>query len=178
MTDLALGRDVKVNGTYNGTQIIADEIEFMDSVQDPPTFEVDGIASNVMPASVVVNGKTVGLTNATTYTKNGAAATAADLKNGLTVEIVAVKVKGDLVAVSVEIKAAASGDSNGARHRQRPRLVDREEFLVGAQRVSVAGDPKVIPGNKTMADIRNGTDLEVEGTIANGLLTATRVKFR
>ncbi len=178
VTDLALGRDVKVKGTYNGTQLIADEIEFKDNVQDPPTFDVDGIASNVMPASVVVNGKTVGLTNATTYTKNGAAATAADLKNGLTVEIVAVKVKGDLVAVSVEIKAAATGAA-----KVRGIVSDRssstdEEFLVGAQRVSVAGDPKVIPGNKTLADIRNGTDLEVEGTIANGLLTATRVKFR
>ena len=177
-TDLVLGRDVKVNGTYNGTHFVADEIQFMDSVQDPPTFEVDGIASNVMPASVVVNGKTVGLTNATTYTKNGAAATAADLKNGLTVEIVAVKMNGDLVAVSVEIKAAASGTAT-----VRGIVSDRssstdEEFLVAAQRVSIAGNPQVIPGNKTKADIRNGTDLEVEGTIANGLLTATRVKFR
>ena len=126
VTDLALGRNVKVNGTYNGTQFIADEIQFKDNVQDPPTFDVDGIASNVMPASVVVNGKTIGLTNATTYTKNGAAATAADLKNGLTVEIVAVKVKGDLVAVSVEIKAAGERGGDGARHRQRPRLVDRD----------------------------------------------------
>ncbi len=36
----------------------------------------------------------------------------------------------------------------------------------------------MIPGNKTLADIVNGTELEVDGTIAAGLLTATRVKFR
>jgi hypothetical protein len=36
----------------------------------------------------------------------------------------------------------------------------------------------VIPGSKSLKDIKNGTDLEVDGTIANGLLTATRVKFR
>jgi hypothetical protein len=52
------------------------------------------------------------------------------------------------------------------------------EFLVGAQRVSVAGNPQVVPGNKSLKDIRNGTDLEVEGTIASGLLTATKVRFR
>ena len=178
VTDLALGRNIKVKGTYNGTQIIADEIEFKDSVQDPATFDVDGIASNVMPASVVVNGKTIGLTNATIYTKNGATATAADLKNGLTVEIVSVKVKGELVAVSVEIKAAATGEAKVRGIVSGRDSSTDEEFLVGAQRVSVAGNPKVIPGNKTKADIRNGTDLEVEGTIANGLLTATRVKFR
>ncbi len=141
---------MKVKGTYNGTQFIADEIEFMDSVQDPPTFDVDGIASNVMPASVVVNGKTVGLTNATTYTKNGAAATAADLKNGLTVEIVAVKVNGDLVAESVEIKAAASGAATVRGIVSGRASSTAMEFLVGAQRVSVAGNPKVIPGNKTL----------------------------
>ena len=178
VTDLALGRNVKVSGTFNGTQFIADEIEFKDNVQDPPTFDVDGIASNVMPASVVVNGKTVGLTSATTYTKNGVAATAADLKNGLTVEIVAVKVKGDLVAVSVEIKVAASGSATVRGIVSGRSSSTATEFLVGAQRVSVAGNPKVIPGNKTLADIRNGTDLEVDGTIANGLLTATRVKFK
>ncbi len=178
VTDLALGRNVKVKGTYNGTQIIADEIEFKDNVQDPPTFDVDGIASNVMPASVVVNGNTVGLTSATTYTKNGVAATATDLKNGLTVKIVAVKVKGDLVAVSVEIKAAATGSATVRGIVSGRASSTATEFLVGAQRVSVAGDPKVIPGNKTLADIRNGTDLEVDGTIANGLLTATRVKFK
>ena len=31
---------------------------------------------------------------------------------------------------------------------------------------------------KTLADIKNGIDLEVEGTISGGLLNATKVKFR
>jgi len=52
------------------------------------------------------------------------------------------------------------------------------EFRVGSQRVSVAGTPQVIPANKTLADVKNGTDLEVEGTISGSLLTATKVKFR
>jgi len=52
------------------------------------------------------------------------------------------------------------------------------EFLVGSQRVSVGSSPQIIPANKTLADIKNGIDLEVEGTISGGLLTATNVKFR
>jgi hypothetical protein len=103
VTDLALGRNVKVSGTYNGTQFIADEIEFKDNVQDPPTFDVDGIASNVMPASVVVNGNPVGLTSATTYTKNGVAATAADLKNGL-LSIDLVRPQPERIVRSIAIK--------------------------------------------------------------------------
>ncbi|HTN50191.1 MAG TPA: DUF5666 domain-containing protein [Burkholderiaceae bacterium] len=178
VTDLALGRGVKVDGTYNGTQLVADEIQFMDNVQDPPTFLVEGIASNVQAASVVVNGTTVGLTPQTVYTTNGAAATFADLKNGRSVTINAVKVNGKLVAVAVDIQAAATGSATVRGLVSGRTPPNAAEFLVGSQRVSVANNPQVIPGNKTLADIRNGTDLEVQGTIANGLLTATRVRFK
>jgi len=177
-TDLVAGRSIKVDGTYDGVNFIADEIQFMDNVQDPPTFSIDGIASNVRTASVTVNGSTVTLTAATVYRKNNAAATLADLKNGSTVSIDAVKINGQLVASAVEIKVAASGNASVrvlVSGRTPPNAM---EFLVGSQRVSIAGDPQVIPGNRKLDEIVNGTDLEVDGTIANGLLTANRVKFR
>jgi hypothetical protein len=60
---------------------------------------------------------------------------------------------------------------------QRDSAADND-ILVGSQRVSLAGSPQLIPGNRTLADIRNGIDLEVDGTIAGGVLTATRIKFR
>ncbi len=75
----------------------------------------------------------------------------------------------ELASGSASVRGIVSGRADDA---------DRHEFLVGSQRVSVAGNPQVVPGNKTLKDIKNGIDLEVDGTIAAGLLTATRVKFR
>jgi Domain of unknown function (DUF5666) len=176
--DLKDGRSVKVAGSYDGLQFIADEIQFMDNAQDAPTFSVAGIASNVQPGSVVVDGKTVTLTPTTSYKRNGVAAKFDDLKNGATVDIEAVKLNGILYAVSVELKELASGSAS-VRGIVSGRASDAAtEFLVGSQRVSVAGSPQIVPGSKSLKDIKNGTDLEVEGTIASGLLTATRVKFR
>ena len=176
--DLKDGRSVKVAGSYDGLQFVADEIQFMDNAQDAPTFSVEGIASNVQPGSVVVDGKTVMLTPATIYLRKGVAVKFDDLKNGASVDIEAVKLNGVLYAVSVELKEPASGSAS-VRGIVSGRASDTAtEFLVGSQRVSVAGSPQIVPGSKSLKDIRNGTDLEVEGTIASGLLTATRVKFR
>lgn len=176
--DILLGAGVKVDGTYDGTIFIADEVQFTSNPKDPPTFSVDGIASRVQPTSVIIDGKTVALTPTTVYKRNDVAAKFEDLTNGAKVEIEAVKLNGTLYAVTVEIKDRASGSAS-VRGIVSGRANDTAtEFLVGSQRVSVGGSPQVIPGSKSLKDIKNGTDLEVDGTIANGLLTATRVKFR
>jgi hypothetical protein len=171
--DIKAGAGVKVDGTYDGLAFIAEEVQFKNNPSDPPTFAIDGIAGNVQPGSLVVDGKTVNLTSATVYTPAQNA-----LKNGITVAIEAVKINGQLYANSVEIK-----DQAGGLVSVRGIVSEREndtaaEFLVGSQRVSVAASPQVIPGSKTLKDIKNGNDLEVEGKIANGLLSATKVKFR
>ena len=172
------GADVKVDGAYDGAFFIAEEIQFTNNPNDPPTFSVDGIASNIQSGSIVVDGKTVVLTMTTIYLRNGVAAKFDDLKNGTKVEIEAVKLNGTLYAVSVEIKELASGSAS-VRGIVSGRANDTvTEFMVGSQRVSVTGSPQVVPASKSLKDIKNGTDLEVDGTIANGLLTATRVKFR
>ena len=177
--EIVKGAGVKVDGVYDGLAFIAEEIQFTNNPSDPPTFAIDGIASNVQPASVVVDGKTIALTPATVYKKkNDAAAKFEDLKNGAKVEIEAVKVNGQLFANTVTIKEPASGSAS-VRGIVSERANDTVmEFLVGSQRVSVGSSPQIIPANKTLADIKNGIDLEVEGTISGGLLTATNVKFR
>ena len=55
---------------------------------------------------------------------------------------------------------------------------DASEFLVGSQRVSVSAATKVLPANRSLADVVNGADVEVQGTIANGVLTASRIQLR
>ena len=171
--DIVKDAGVKVDGVYDGLAFIAEEIQFTNSPSDPPTFAIDGIASKVQPGSMVVDGKSVFLTPTTDYTPPLAV-----LTNGVSVEVDAVKINGQLYANLVAIKVQASGSAS-VRGIVSGRARDTTpEFLVGAQRVSVAGNPQVIPSNKTVKDIKNGNDLEVEGTIANGLLTATRIKFR
>ncbi|HQR21795.1 MAG TPA: DUF5666 domain-containing protein, partial [Burkholderiaceae bacterium] len=172
-SDLKDGRNIKVKGTYDGLRFVADEIQFMDNVQDPPTFSLDGTASNVQPASFTVDGKSVNLTAQTQYSPSQSA-----LKNGVRVSVEAVKLNGQLYASTVEVEDA-SGGSASVRGIVSGRADDTVmEFLVGAQRVSVAASPQVVPGSKSLKDIRNGTDLEVDGTISSGVLKATRVKFR
>jgi hypothetical protein len=176
--DIVLGAGVKVDGTYDGTLFVADEVQFTNNPNDPPTFSVEGIASNIQPTSVIIDGKTVALTPTTVYKRNDKVVKFEDLTNGAKVEIEAVKLNGTLYAVTVEIKELASGSAS-VRGIVSGRASDTAtEFLVGSQRVSVGGSPQVVPGSKSLKDIKNGTDLEVDGTIANGLLTATRVKFR
>ena len=178
VADIAAGRSVKVQGIFDGLQFIAEDVQFMGNVQDPPTFSIDGIASNVQPTSVIVDGKTIVLTSTTVYRRNDAAATLADLKNGSDVEVDATRLNGTLYALTVDIKELVNGSSSVRGIVSRRTSPTDTEFLVGSQRVSVAGDPRLVPGNKTLADIKNGIDLEVDGTVTAGLLTAKRIRFR
>jgi hypothetical protein len=176
-SDLASGRSIKVRGELQGAQFVAEEIQFMDNANDPFVFELEGIATSVMPASVTVDGRLVALDPTTVYLRDGSPIAASELANGIVVEISAVRVGNGLLATRVEIKTQAPGEFK-VRGIVSERTPASAEFKVGSQRVSVAGNPQLIPASRTLADIRNGTDLEVTGTVANGLLTASRVKFR
>jgi Domain of unknown function (DUF5666) len=176
-SELGPGRSIKVKGEPQGTQFVAEEIQFMDNANDPVTFELEGIATSVMPESVIVDGRLVDLVPATVYVRDGSPVAASQLANGSVVEVSAVRVGISLIAVQVEIKTPAPGAFT-LRGIVSERVPSSTEFRVASQRVSVAGNPQIIPASRTLADIRNGTDLEVTGTVANGLLTATRVRFR
>ena len=157
---------------------MAGEVEFMDNPASPPSFAIDGTAGNVQPTSVVVNGQNVQLAPATTYTLDGVATTSASLRNGVAVQVVATRVGNDVTAVSVEIVSAANAAAS-VRGRVGGRAPpNATAFMVGSQRVSVAGNPPVLTADKTLADVVNGADVEVDGTVSNGVLNATRIRFR
>jgi Domain of unknown function (DUF5666) len=176
--DLAPGRQVKVKGSLEGAQFVAGEVQFMDNPASPPSIEIDGIAGNVQPTSVVVNGQNVQLTPATTYTLDGAATASASLRNGVAVQVVATRVGDAVTAVSIEIASAANADTSVRGRVSGRSPPDAITFLVGSQRVSVAGNPSVLPANKTLADVVNGADIDVDGTVSNGVLNATRIQIR
>ena len=176
--DIAPGRQLKVKGTLQGVQFLADEIQFMDNPASPPTLEIAGIMSNVQASSATINGQVLQLAGSTVYTLNGAAASSASLKNGAKVEILASRVAGALTAQVVDIKSEDNSTSSVRGLVSGRTPPDAVAFLVGSQRVNVAGNPRIVPANRSLADVVNGSDLEVEGIIADGVLNATRVRFR
>jgi hypothetical protein len=176
--DLAPGRQLKVKGTLQGAQFVAGEIQFMDNPADPPTYEIEGIASDVRADSLNVNGQALQRTASTLYTLNGAPADSASLVNGARVDIAASRAAGALTVQSVDVRLDDTGASS-VRGLVSGRVPpDATLFLVGAQRVSVAGNPRLVPASKSLADIVAGTDLEVDGVLSGGTLNATRIKFK
>jgi hypothetical protein len=175
-SDLAAGRSVKVRGELQG-QLIADEVQYMDNANDPVVFEIDGIATNVMPGSMSVNGSTIALTATTVYTRAGTVVAASELKNGAAVAVDAIRSAGRLVALEVELKSAGAPGTVTVRGDVNGRTPNALEFRVGSQRVSIAGNPTFEPAGTSAADIRNGSDLEVTGTLVDGLLVASKVRL-
>jgi hypothetical protein len=177
--DLSPGRQLKVLGTLQGAQFLASEIQFMDNPANPPTFEIEGIATDVQAHSATVNGQSLQLTASTLYTLNGAAADSATLLvKGARVDAMASRVAGVLTAQAVDVRSDEAGASS-VRGLVTGRVPpDGTLFLVGAQRVSVAGSPRLVPASRSLADIVDGTDLEVDGALADGVLNATRVRFK
>lgn len=175
--DVVAGRQIKVRGSLEGTQFVAAEVEFMDNPTSPPSVVIEGTAGNVQPTSVVVNGQNVQLTPATAYTLDGEATTSASLRNGVAVEVVATRVGSTVTAVSIEIESSGKAEAS-VRGRVSERTPNTASFMVGSQRVSVAGHPKVLPANRSLEDVVNGVDVEVDGTVSNGVLNATRIRFR
>jgi hypothetical protein len=176
--DIAAGRRVRIRGALQSGQFVADEVQFLDNPSEPAVVEIEGTAGNVQPNSVVVNGQSVQLTASTTYTLDGVTTDSATLRNGAKVQIVANRVAGVVTALSVEIESdsARATSVRGTVSGRNPPTAT--EFMVGAQRVSVAGNPQIVPGNRTLADVVNGADVEVDGTVSGGVLRATRIKFR
>ncbi|HET9024524.1 MAG TPA: DUF5666 domain-containing protein [Burkholderiaceae bacterium] len=176
--DIAIGRQVKAKGSVQDTLFVADEMQFLDNPSSPPNVEIDGIAGNVQPTSLVVNGETVQLIATTLYTLNGVPTTIAPLKNGVQVQVLATRIGGPLTALSVEIRSAESAATSVRGIVSARTPANATEFLVGSQRVNVAAGPTVLPASRSLADVVNGTDVEVQGTLANGVLNATRIKLR
>lgn len=179
VADVSAGRQVRITGALDGTQFVAGQVEFMDNPSSPPSFEIEGTAGSVQSTSVVVNGQTLQLTAATTYTLDGETTTSASLRNGVAVEVVATRIGTTVTAVSIEIIESAGEVEASIRGRVSGRAPpNATSFMVATQRVSVTGNPRVLPASKSLADVVNGVDVKVDGTVTNGVLIATRIQIK
>lgn len=175
--DVAIGRHVRIRGSLQNGPFVADEVQFLDNPSSPATIEIQGTAGNVDASSMVVNGQVVLLTPSTTLTLDGVPTNSASLRNGSKVEVAASRSGSAVTASSVDIESESARQAS-VRGLVTRMPADATEFLVGGQRVSVAGQPQVVPGNRTLADVVTGADVEAEGAIVGGVLHATRIKLR
>lgn len=175
--DLAAGRQVRVRGALAAGQLIAVEVEFTDGA-GLATVEVDGVAGDVTAVAFVVNGQSIRRDAATAYTIDGTAATAAALVNGVSVRVVATRSADVLRAASIDIVPEPVGSVRVRGLVSGRPTAGATEFLVGAQRVRVDAGTQIVPGNRTLADVVNGADVEVDGTVSGGVLLARRIRLR
>ena len=170
--DLANGRGVEVTGVVSGNVLVAGAVVFT----TPPTSEgtrlhVDGaIESYVSPASFRVNGQAVAAGAGTAFYGG----TAADLADGRLVVVDGVVSGGVLAAASIEFKPRDSG-STVSLAGAITDFVSPVNFRVNNQAITTTAATVYEEGSAT--SLANGRLVEIEGRLADGVVTASRVHF-
>ena len=86
-----------------------------------------------------------------------------------------------LVATSIELEAEGAGAiAAGVRAEVEGFVteVNAGGFKIGNQQIATNGGTLFLPDDFSAADIVVGAKVEAEGTIANGVLSATKISFR
>jgi hypothetical protein len=172
------GDRVEVHGLIAGDGVIsAGYIEKKTTAPTPP-FAVKGIVKNQDTASQTFQ---VG-----TLTVQYAGATVGDMPagtwNGLQVDIKGsscggvAPVCGTLVATKVEPAGARVSSASQAEIEGVVVAVTANGFTIGNQQVVTTANTRYEGG--VAGDLIVGTKVEAEGSISNGVLTATKVSFR
>lgn len=170
--DLANGRNVEVTGIVAGNVLVASAVVFT----TPPALEgtrlhVDGaIESYVSPASFRVNGQAVSAGAGTAFYGG----TVADLVNGRLVEVDGLVSGGVLAAASITFKPSDSG-STVSLAGAITDFVSPANFRVNNQAITTTAATVFEDGSAT--SLANGRVVEIEGRLADGVVTASKVHF-
>lgn len=171
------GDRVEVHGLIAGDGVIAAGYIEKKTTAPTPPFAVKGIVKNQDAASQTFQ---VG-----TLTVQYAGATVGDMPagswNGLQVDIKGSScsgqpVCGTLVATKVEPAGANVSSASQAEIEGVVVAVSANGFTIGNQQVVTTTSTRYEGG--VAADLIVGTKVEAEGSISNGVLTATKVSFR
>jgi hypothetical protein len=171
--NLANGRQVHVKGSVRGSVLAAAQIEFKDTMPpDAARLAVEGVISDfVSPANFRVNGQLVAATAATVFSGG----TAADLANGRRVAAEGV-VSGGILAASTIAIAPLETVQTFSTEGAISDFVSPARFKVNGQAVSANAQTVYVAG--TAATLANGMRIAVTGTIAAGVLSASRIEFK
>ncbi len=172
VADLKNGAIVEIKGTLANGVVKATLVKFDDDLgTNPPVsneFEAQGAISNfVSVSSFVIAGRTIDA-SAAIFMRGSAA----DLRNGTIVEVKGTLVDGVVKATLVKFEDAA-GDEFEAKSTISS-FVSVASFVVGGQTIDATS---ATFERGTAANLANGVIVEVKGTLANGVVKATRVRF-
>jgi hypothetical protein len=149
-----------------GTPVAGTQAEVEGTVTDlsGDNFKVAGLSARVLPTTVFERGART------------------DLANGRAVEVEGTIVAGVIEATKVKFEDVSGGGGGNDEYRFQGPVTDFvsvSDFKVKGQRIDASQNPQVSPGNRTVAEIANGVNVEVRGTqIVNDKLIATRVQFK
>ncbi len=166
--NLANGVRVNVKGAVTGGVLVASSLA-IDSSTTTTTIEVEGLISGfVSVANFTVSGQKIDASKATI--KNG---TAADLANGRKCKVKGPVVGGLLQATTVELEdapelqdAKVEGTITG--------FVSVSNFKVAGRTVDASSAGF---SHGTAADLANGKQVKIEGTLVGTVLKASKVEF-
>ncbi len=137
-----------------------------------------GIAQDVSATSVTVDGIAIAITSKTTFSSGlGAPANAplTALANGLRVVVLTQKASdGSLQAVAIEVLPRFA-DSLIALEGAVSEFVSASDLRVANQKIDAS---KAVFEGGVLADLTNGKRVKVVGSIVDGVVVATAVKFR
>lgn len=172
-SQLGDGRVVRVVGLVRGGVVIASTVDFRDSMPPPTTrMAIEGVITDFSSwASFRILGFTVATNAATVFTGG----TAADLGNGRriaaegTVDSGLALLASTVTIFPVEVAQVVTTSGRVAE------FVSTASFSVNGQKV--AAQPYTQYVNGTAATLKSGVLVTVTGTVAGGVLQATRIEF-
>jgi Domain of unknown function (DUF5666) len=174
--DLANDRRVHVTGVVSGNNFFdANEVILMESANAPAVLLAGTISnSGSINSGFYLNNRPIFYNSATLFT-GGATATSVDLISceGKIAIVRAIQQGTDLVASSVEFKPKVDVANSAIGYASD--FVSVADFRVAGQQVNASG--AIFVGGDGAKAMRNGLFLLVEGSMANGILSASRVEI-
>ena len=172
---LAVGNLIEVSGLPDDTGSIHAtfiELKAVSFVAGMP-IEVKGTIQNLGATTFQINALTVDYSSATHLPSGG-------LANGQFVEVKGTSSDNGvtLTATEIEIDDDTLGVSDAGKVEMEgfvTEVTSQSQFKVGTQAVQTTGS--TVFENGTASDIAMGRKVEVEGPLAGGVLTATKVSF-
>jgi hypothetical protein len=174
LSGIAAGAFVEVDGLRNAAgNLVASRVEL--KTQAVSAGELTGSIGNVTTTTFQLGATTFNYASAILSN-----VPASGLSNGMLVEVKfnTPAQAGVVTATRVEVITGGVGADNGAR-------VEVEGYIanLSGSNFNVAGQPVTVTSSTvyeggTQASLANDLKVEVEGTIASGVLTATKVQFK
>ena len=176
LSSLSLTDRVRVNGISGaGGTFLATYVKTKDIA--PDSNEVKGIVTLVTPIdfqigtlTVVLNGQVAPIVGACVEVKGTLSGNTLTLRSGAEGLKLDDDCNGDSLSGSIT-KAEVEGVINGFTAADTI-------FNVGGQAVSLSASATFRPAGTSAADLVNGLKVEVEGSVTNGVLLATKVKIK